>query len=51
MIGMEILEFYDLKGKRKFQTNRYKIVIRNKRRFAVAKAPSGIMSWRILGAA
>ncbi len=47
----ETLSFYDLKAKKKFKTDKYKIVVRKKRRFAVAKAPSGIPSWRILGMA
>ena len=50
---MEELSFYDLKAKKKFKSSNYKIVTKkvngNSRRFAVAKAPSGIMSWRILG--
>ena len=47
---METLSFYDLKAKKKFKTDKYKIVTKKKRRFAIAKAPSGIPSWRILGA-
>ncbi len=46
----EKLSFYDLKARKKFKTDKYKIVVRKKRRFAVAKAPSGIPSWRIIGA-
>lgn len=45
----EELEFYDLKEKQKFKTTNYEIVIKNNRRFAVADAPSGIKSWKILG--
>ena len=45
------LSFYDVKAKKKFKTNKYKIVKKKGRRFAVAKAPSGIESWRILGMA
>jgi len=45
----ENLNFYDLKGKKKFTTSKYKIVVKNGRRFAVADAPSGIKSWRIIG--
>lgn len=45
----ESLTFYDLKSKKRFATSSYKIVVKNGRRFAVAKAPSGIESWRILG--
>lgn len=51
----EKLKFYDLKGKKKFTTDKYKVVTkknpRTKKmmRFAVAMAPSGIESWRVLG--
>jgi hypothetical protein len=45
------LNFYDLKSKKRFSSNNYKIVVKKGRRFAVTKAPSGIESWRILGAA
>jgi len=49
---MEKLSFYDVKSKRKFTSNKYEIKTRmvkgHKRRFAVAKAPSGIQSWRVL---
>ncbi|MFW6121617.1 MAG: hypothetical protein ACOC80_12060 [Petrotogales bacterium] len=43
------LKFYDLKAKKSFNTDKYRIVTRKGRRFAVAKAPSGAESWRILG--
>jgi len=46
---MDKLNFYDLKGKKKFSTNAYKVQTRKGRRFAVAKAPSGSQAWRILG--
>lgn len=45
----EELKFYDLKKKKSFTTSSYKIVKKGNRRFAVAKAPSGIDSWRIIG--
>ncbi len=48
---MPKLKFYDLKGKKSFHTDKYKIVTKSGRRFAVAKAPSGIESWRIVGKA
>ena len=48
---METLNFYDVKGKKKFATNNYRIVVKKGRRFAVAKAPSGIDAYRILGKA
>lgn len=44
------LAFYDVKAKKKFKTNKYKVVNRSGRRFAVANSPhSDIQSWRILG--
>lgn len=46
---MEKLKFYDLKKKKKFMSDKYKIVVKNNRRFAVTKAPSGTESWRIIG--
>ncbi|MFT4303668.1 MAG: hypothetical protein ACMXYG_03820 [Candidatus Woesearchaeota archaeon] len=45
------LAFFDVKGKTKFTTSEYRIEVKNGRRFAVAKAPSGIEAWRILGKA
>jgi len=42
------MEFYDLKSKKKFKTDKYKIVTKKGRRFAVATAPSGIQSYRIV---
>jgi hypothetical protein len=47
------LKFYDLKGKKKFTSSNYKMVTKNNKKgriisFAVAKAPSGIDSWRIV---
>lgn len=47
----EELTFYDVKGKQKFNSSEYRIEVRNGRRFAVSKAPSGIEAWRILGKA
>jgi len=48
---MKKLTFYDLKRKKKFSTTKYTTKVRGKRKFAVAKAPSGIEAWRILGMA
>lgn len=48
---MEKLKFYDLKNKKSFMTDKYDMKVKNGRRFAVAKAPSGSESWRILGMA
>lgn len=45
---MEKLNFYDLKAKKKFESNKYKIVVKKGRSFAVTKAPSGCQSWRIV---
>lgn len=42
------LRFYDVKGKKRFRSSKYKIKRRKGRRFAIAKSPSGIESWRIL---
>jgi|TARA_B100001971_G_C18179178_1_gene531734 hypothetical protein len=47
----EELSFYDVKGKKKFKATEYKIVVKKGRRFAVAKAPTGIDAYRILGKA
>ena len=47
----EKLKFYDVKGKKKFTSDKYKIVEKKGRRFAVADAPSGIKAWRIMGKA
>ena len=45
------LNFYDVKGRQKFNSSKYSIVVKSGRRFAVAKAPSGIDAYRILGKA
>lgn len=47
----EKLNFYDVKGKQKFSTDKYSIKVIKGRRFAVAKAPSGIDAYRIIGKA
>jgi len=44
----EKLSFYDLKARKKFTSTDYKFVVKSGRRFAVAKAPSGAPSWRIV---
>jgi len=46
---MPKLKFYDLKGRKSFVTDKYEVKVKNGRKFAVANAPSGIKSWRILG--
>ena len=49
---MEKLSFYDVKSKKKFTTDDYRIVTKKGRRFAVAKSKSGPHEcWRILGKA
>ena len=48
---MTALKFYDLKTKKTFNTSNYEVRTKGGRRFAVAKAPSGIESWRVLGMA
>ena len=51
MVKVE-LKFYDVKAKKSFNTRKYKIVKKsvkgNTRKFAVAKSPTGIDSWRVL---
>jgi len=44
----KLLKFYDLKSKKSFSTNDYGLVKKKNRGFAVANAPSGIKSWRIV---
>jgi hypothetical protein len=48
---MEKLKFYDLRAKKAFTTSTYKVVVKKGRRFAVATAPSGVVSYRIMGKA
>lgn len=45
---MEELEFYDVKGKKKFKTGNYSTEIKNGRKFAVTTAPSGVRAYRIM---
>ncbi len=46
------LNFYDLRTRQTFYSNKYKKIVKmvkgKKRYFAVADAPSGIKSWRII---
>ena len=47
---MEELKFYDVKAKKKFTSDKYKVVNKKGRRFAVAVSPiTKIKSWRTLG--
>lgn len=48
---MPKLKFYDLKARKSFHTDKFKTVVKKGRKFAVATAPSGIKSWRIIGRA
>jgi hypothetical protein len=45
---MEKLKFYDMKGRKAFTTDKYEIKTKNGRKFAVAKAPSGAVAYRIV---
>jgi hypothetical protein len=42
------LKFYDLRARKSFLTSNYKVEVKKGRKFAVAKAPSGVESWRII---
>jgi hypothetical protein len=44
----EKLKFFDLRKKKSFVTDKYKLVTKSGRNFAVAKAPSGCDSYRIV---
>lgn len=46
MVGT--LKFYDLSKKKAFTTDKYKLVTKKGRNFAVAINPSGKESWRIV---
>lgn len=50
---MPQLKFYDLKKRKSFTTDKYKLISKNvrgmKRYFAVTKAPSGVQAFRIVG--
>jgi len=45
---MKKLKFYDLKNRKAFWSDKYKLVKKKKTHFAVTKAPSGTESWRIV---
>lgn len=45
---VEKLKFFDVKGKTSFTTDKFTLTTRSGRRFAVAKAPSGIQAFRIV---
>ncbi|MEK6835529.1 MAG: hypothetical protein AABX55_00715 [Nanoarchaeota archaeon] len=47
-MGKEKISFYDVKTKKKFETDNYKIVEKGGRSFAVAKSPAGTHEcWRV----
>ena len=43
------LKFFDLRAKKAFTTDKYEVVVKKGRRFAVCTAPSGVTSYRIVG--
>ncbi|MEK6852585.1 MAG: hypothetical protein AABX59_01770 [Nanoarchaeota archaeon] len=44
------LSFYDVKTKKKFETDDYRVVEKSGRHFAVTKSPHGSHEcWRVLG--
>ena len=46
---MARLKFRDMRARKSFETDKFTIVTRSGRRFAVATAPSGVKSFRIVG--
>jgi len=46
---MPKLKFYDVRAKKKFETDKFKVQTKSGRRFAVATSPSGTKAYRILG--
>lgn len=49
-MSKEKLSFYDVKGKKKFSSLKYRTVVKGNRRFAVAKVPGAKHeAWRIIG--
>jgi hypothetical protein len=50
-MAKEKLSFYDVKSKKKFETDQFKVQERSGRFFAVAKAPGATHdAWRVLSA-
>jgi hypothetical protein len=48
-MGKAKLSFYDVKSKKKFETDNYRVVEKKGRYFAVAKSPAGSHEcWRVL---
>jgi len=49
-MAKEKLSFYDVKTKKKFTSDNYKVVEKSGRYFAVTKSPEGTHEcWRVLG--
>ncbi len=48
-MAKEKLKFFDLRAKKAFTTNKFKIITKNGRRFAKTTAPSGVTAMRIVG--
>lgn len=49
-MAKEKLSFYDVKTKKKFESDAYKVVEKGGRFFAVVKSPAGSHEcWRVLG--
>ena len=50
---MKRLKFYDLKRRKSFTTDKYRLTSKRTKKgmryFAVTKAPSNVESWRIVG--
>ena len=48
-MAKEKISFYDVKTKKKFETDNYKIVDKSGRKFAVSKSPAGTHEcWRVV---
>ena len=45
---MPQLKFYDLRKRKTFMTDKFRVEKKGKRHFAIATAPSGVKSWRII---
>ncbi len=49
MMAKQKISFYDVKTKKKFETDSYRIVDKSGRFFAVAKSPAGTHEcWRVV---
>lgn len=45
---MPKLKFFDLKSKKSFTTDKFEVITKNGRKFAVTKSPSGIEARRFV---